>query len=167
VSSFVCRSCQTTHRESPLCLGPDAPASWEAIPEPERASRGRLTDDLCEIDNQHFFVRGRLEVPIRDSDQVFAWLLWSSLSQESYGRTRALWSTAGREREPGYFGWLNSRLPGYPDTLNLKLLVHTRPVGERPSLELEPTEHPLSVEQREGITWERVHQLVHLSHGGA
>src|SRR5262249_51181402 len=140
---------------------------WETIPEHERSHRGHLTDDLCEIDNSHFFIRGRLEVPIHGGDQPFVWLLWSSLSQRNYGRTRALWSTVGREREPAYFGWLNSRLPGYPDTLSLKLMVHTRPVGQRPALELEPTDHPLSVEQREGVTWERVHQLVHLSYGGA
>jgi len=38
-------------------------------------------------------------------------------------------------------------------------LVHTHPVGVRPEIELEPTEHPLAVEQREGITWERVDEI--------
>lgn len=41
-------------------------------------------------------------------------------------------------------------------TLNLKTHVHTRPVGERPCVELEPTDHPLAVEQRTGITLDRV-----------
>ena len=46
--------------------------------------------------------------------------------------------------------WL--RLPCYPDTVNLKTNVHTRAVGERPFIDVEPTDHPLAVEQRNGIT---------------
>jgi hypothetical protein len=40
--------------------------------------------------------------------------------------------------------------------LSLKTMVHTQPVGVRPSIELEPTDHPLAIEQREGITVARV-----------
>ena len=35
--------------------------------------------------------------------------------------------------------------------------VHQRPPGLRPTLELEPTDHPLAVHQREGI---RVYDLI-------
>ncbi len=44
-------------------------------------------------------------------------------------------------------------------TLNLKTHVHSRPVGERPYVELEPTDHPLAVEQRTGITVDRVREI--------
>jgi hypothetical protein len=47
----------------------------------------------------------------------------------------------------------------YPTTLNLALNVHTRPIGQRPFLEVEPTDHPLAVEQREGITLDRVREI--------
>ena len=166
--SFTCRTCEVEQDELPLCFGADAPATWDALPESERSKRSRLTDDVCEIDGQHFFIRGRLEIAIHGSNRAFAWLVWSSLSESNYRRAQDLWSTAGREQEPPYFGWLNSALPGYPSTVNLKVLVHTRPVGERPWVELEPTEHPLSLEQRNGITWQRVHEIVHgVTHGGA
>ena len=161
VTSYKCRTCQVTFDELPLCFGADAPETWDALPDNDRARNGRLTDDVCEIDGQHFFIRGRLEIPIRSSDRVFAWLVWSSLSEVNFRRVQELWSTVGREREDPYFGWLNSALPYSPSTLNLKVLVHTRPVGERPWVELEATDHPLSVEQRDGITWERVHDIVH------
>ena len=58
--------------------------------------------------------------------------------------------------EEPYFGWLSTSIPGYPDTLNLKTHVHTRAIGIRPFIELEPTNHPLAIEQREGITLQRV-----------
>ncbi|MGW5778962.1 DUF2199 domain-containing protein [Streptomyces sp. NPDC003863] len=37
--------------------------------------------------------------------------------------------------------------------------VHTRPIGERPLVELEPTDHVLAVEQRAGITMDRVREI--------
>jgi hypothetical protein len=71
-----------------------------------------------------------------------------------------LWYTPGRESEPPYFGWLSTELFTYPTTtLNLKTSVHTQPVGVRPHIELEATDHPLAIEQREGITWERVQEI--------
>ena len=58
------------------------------------------------------------------------------------------------------FGCLTTELPIYPvSTLSLKTNVRTRPVGERPLIELEPTDHPLAVEQREGITLARVIEI--------
>ena len=91
---------------------------------------------------------------------MFTYLVWSSLSASNYQRARTLSGVADREHEPPYFGWMNSALPGYPNTVSLKVYVHTQRVGERPLVELEPTEHPLAIEQREGITWTRVHELV-------
>ena len=44
-------------------------------------------------------------------------------------------------------------------TTSLNAWVHTQPVGERPLIELEPTAHPLAVEQRTGITLARVQEL--------
>ncbi|MEU5161251.1 DUF2199 domain-containing protein [Streptomyces sp. NPDC020875] len=83
-----------------------------------------------------------------------------SLSRESFSRTSDLWDRPGREAEKPYFGWLTTDLPVYPaTTLNLKTHVHTRPVGERPFVELEPTDHPLAIEQRTGISPERVREI--------
>ena len=87
------------------------------------------------------------------------WLAWVSLSQKNFSRACELWDKAGRENEPPYFGWLSSALPYEPPTLNLKVNLHTRPVGERPFVELEPTGHPLAVEQREGISPAKVQQI--------
>jgi hypothetical protein len=73
-----------------------------------------------------------------------------------------LWETEGRESEPHYFGWVSTTLPCYLDTLNLKAMVHTRPVGQRPYIELEPTDHPLAMEQRNGIDLARVQEIAEL-----
>ena len=142
-----------------MSYGPNAPALWYTMPEEERDKRAELTSDLCFIDDKYFFILGRLEIPVLDAKEVFAWLVWVSLSEKSFARTMVLWEIAGRESEPPFFGWLSTSLPCYPDTLHLKTNVHTRPVGERPFVELEPTDHPLAIEQREGITMKRVQEI--------
>ena len=82
-------------------------------------------------------------------------------------RSSRSWQTPGREKEPPYFGWLCTSLSLYPETVLLKTHVHTRPPGQRPLVELEPTEHPLAVEQRNGITMERVRKIAEaLLHSG-
>ena len=98
---------------------------------------------------------------------MFSWGVWVSLSRENFSRAADLWDTPGRESEKPYFGWLTTELPIYsPSTINLKTHVHTRPIGERPLVELEPTEHPLAVEQRTGITRDRVREIAEaLLHG--
>jgi hypothetical protein len=38
-------------------------------------------------------------------------------------------------------------------------MVHTRAISFRPLIEIEPTEHPLPLEQQDGITMDRVRQI--------
>ena len=59
------------------------------------------------------------------------------------------------------FGWLSNEIRIYrPSTLHLKTNVHFQPLNSRPLIELEATDHPLAVEQRDGITLERAQEIV-------
>lgn len=142
-----------------MSLGCEFPAYWYGIPEEERNQRVLCDGELCVIDGQHFFIKGRLRIPLMDCSTPFEYLVWVSLSEANFKRTIHLWEQPGREAEPAYFGWLSNLLPGYPSTLNLKAAVHTRPVGERPTIELEPTDHPLAQEQLGGVGLARVQQI--------
>jgi hypothetical protein len=61
---------------------------------------------------------------------------------------------------PPMFSWLSTRIPEYTDTLNLKMYAHIQELNWRPHFELERTDHPLSKEYHEGITPERVKQIM-------
>lgn len=156
--SFTCSCCGETH-DLPFSFAFEAPVYWYEIPEAERPRRAVLDEELCVLDGQHFFIKGRILIPVRDNPDPFAWVVWVSLSEASFKRALAIWEQPGRETEPPFFGWLSSEIPGYPSTLNLKTNVHTRPLGERPAVELEPTDHPLAVEQRTGIALARVREI--------
>lgn len=157
--TYTCGNCDTVHEGLPFSYHSPVPAYWLSLPVAEREATGVLGEENCEVDDQHFFIRGIIHIPVLDSDDHFEWGVWVSLSRKSYERTLELWRQPGRESEPPYFGWLQTRLPYSSSTVNLKTLVHTQPVGERPLIELEPTDHPLAVEQREGITLARVRAI--------
>jgi hypothetical protein len=159
---YTCRCCGRYHTELPLHYGAAAPVHWFAIPADERPRRCQLSSDQCVIDDRHFYMVGNLEIPVLDTAELFSWDVWVSLSPANFVRACELWEQPGREAEPPNFGWLSTALPGYPDTVNLKTHVHTREVGRRPRIELEPTDHPLAVEQRAGITWDRVQEIAEL-----
>jgi hypothetical protein len=156
---WSCGSCGKRHDELPLSYRTHAPVYWsEQVSQDENSD---LTADLCVIQGEHFFVQGNIEIPVIDSDQVFVWGVWVSLSHANFSRTLDLWDQDGRENEPSYFGWLSTELADAygRTTVQLKTQVHTRSVGSKPVVEVEPTGHPLAVEQRAGITMARVQQL--------
>ena len=142
--------------------GAEAPCMWFMIPEEERDRRCELTQDQCVVDEKCFFIVGNLEIEVAGENELFSWDVWVSLSERSFLRSCEVWESPDRVSEPPYFGWLSTALPCYPDTLSLKTHVHTRAVGRRPRIELEPTDHPLSVEQREGISRQRVQDIAEI-----
>ena len=156
---WTCRCCGKQFNTLPLSFAPNAPDPLFAIPETERGQRAVLGSDQCIIDDKHFFIRGCLEIPILDCGDSFVWGVWLSLSEASFARIGELWDLDIRDREPPFFGWLCNELSVYPPTFGLKVKIHLRNDGVRPFVELEPTDHPLAVEQRKGIRLERVEEI--------
>jgi hypothetical protein len=157
---FECRVCHERHRDLPA-FAFDAPAQIRVVPPEEEADRVHLTSDTCEIDldGHHRFVRAQLEIPIRQTNDCFSWGVWVSLSEASFARFLELFHDTRRLAGESFFGWFSSALPEYPDTMYLKSRILTREHPLRPLVELEATEHPLSVDQRDGIAVSRAIEL--------
>ncbi|KIL78949.1 hypothetical protein SD77_3750 [Bacillus badius] len=43
-----------------------------------------MNEDLCIIDEEYFFVRGCIEIPVVDGEGPFIWDVWVSLSENSF-----------------------------------------------------------------------------------
>jgi hypothetical protein len=155
---FTCTKCGKVHRGTPT-FGADAPLNYYAVPEPEREKRCSLGTDDCVIDEKWFYVRGCLEIAVHGAHDPFVWGVWVSLSKQSFEKWAACFGDSKRSHVGPFFGWLVAWLKPYPDTMNLKTRVHLRDDGIRPLIELEPTDHPLAVEQRQGITVERLGEI--------
>lgn len=143
-------------------FGAHAPLSYYGVPEEERARRCDLGSDDCVIDKQQYFVRGCIEIPVQGETESFSWGVWVSLSEANFLLWLKYFGEEKRSQVGPFFGWLNAWLKPYPDTIGLKTMVHLRDDGIRPYVELEPTDHPLAIEQRTGITVERVAELYSL-----
>lgn len=157
---WTCPSCGEVHNALPLDFAMQLPDPWLEIDEAERPSRGFANNDACVIDGKWFFMRGCIEIPIVDMDELFVWGAWVSLSAESFERAKELWTATNLENEPAKFGWLCNRIPVYPDTYALHANVRLRSNNLRPAIELHQSDHPLAVEQRQGITRARVEEIV-------
>jgi hypothetical protein len=154
---YTCACCSELHEGFPA-IAFDAPAYWE----PDMTGRPgcRLTSDLCEIEGRDFFVRAVLRLPVLDAEQDFEWGVWVSQSERNFRRLQRPWNVVRQHRIEPTFGYVSNDLPGYGETtLEVTSMLHHQRRGWRPLVELEATDHPLAVEQREGITSARVHEL--------
>jgi hypothetical protein len=155
---FKCPTCDQWHEGFPD-VGYDQPHYAKDIVEPERSGRVFLTSDLCVLDDEFFFVRCILPLKIRGTDDDFMWGIWNSLSKANFLRYQASYDDDMSDWEP-MFGYLSNQLPQYPDTLFLKLMIQTGAKGARPSVQLEPNDHPLAMDQRDGIALEKLLEIV-------
>jgi hypothetical protein len=161
--AFICSVCGEAHEGLPD-IGDEKPYYWYTLPREERDGRARLTEDTCVIDDRDFFIRGVLRLPVRDDEQDFGFGVWVSQKRENFERYVAEPDSA--EIGP-FFGWLSTEIDYYAEsTLSLKTMAHFRGGDARPTIELEQTEHPLAIDQREGITLAKAWEIVHFYTGG-
>lgn len=159
---YVCTCCGQTHDGLPD-LAFDQPAYARDVPENERETRVQLGTDLCVVDDEFYFIRGVIEIPLRGSEEKFGIGAWVSQKASNFQTYVENYDTP--DIGP-FFGWLsNNFLYCGAQALNLKTMVHFRGQGKRPSIELEPIDHPLAVAQRDGLTLEETWNFVHGASG--
>jgi hypothetical protein len=156
--AYHCTTCGDDHDGLPD-VGMHAPDPYLDVPEDERAERTTFTSDRCTVndhDGRQYFIRGVILIPIHGQDEPFGLGAWVSQSRANYERYET------NEEMAPTFGWLVNRIAHYEEnTFLLKTRVLFGLGRERPTIELEPSEHPLAVEQRRGITLARAWEIVH------
>jgi hypothetical protein len=151
---FNCIECGQEHDLEDISFSASEPDQWAMLSPADRA-HSQLNRDSCIIRSEGevaYFVAGALEIPIMGTKSSYTWGVWASVSERSFTEMQEHWFDPEREKFGPYFGWLCTVLPNHPDTMFQKTQVHQRAVGIRPRLELEPTEHPLAIQQRRGIS---------------
>lgn len=156
--AYRCSSCGQLHGELPD-IGSDKPDYWWSVPPIERSFRIDMCEDACDVDGEFFFIRGVLEIPLKDADDRFGFGVWVSQKKENF--QTYLENLESPSIGP-FFGWLNTKISWFEeDTINLKTKAHFRGNGLRPVIVLEPSDHPLAAMQREGITLDEAWKIVH------
>ncbi|MDR3676206.1 MAG: DUF2199 domain-containing protein [Acidobacteriota bacterium] len=169
---WKCSNCEEWHTGPCLDFGFDSPHYWRK--EHETASHGVefspnllksrpktfLNDDYCAIDDNDFFMRGLIHLPIIGAAETFRWGVWGSLSRQNFETLLKMHKDPARIDLPVMFSWLSSQISEYPETLSLKMHARIQPPGLCPHFALEPTDHPLSQEYYRGISAERVRKIM-------
>jgi len=158
IFSFKCSACGKIHEGAPS-FAFQAPDPYLEQPK-ERQEAGKLETDTCwyeDDDGIQYFIRVCLEIPIQGVSEPFLWGVWVSLSQKSFERYLETYDSP--DTHDRYFGWFCNRLPYYADTYALKTLVHPRRGNTRPYIELEDTDHPLSIDFRQSISIQRAQEI--------
>ncbi len=161
--SFKCSGCGKTHRGAPS-FSFSRPAETCTIPKTEYDRRVYLTKDLCSIDESSFYIRGKLNIPIRDSDEYFHWGVWVKQTRESFYRYL---ESYGRDQTGDHsYGWLSAdfyldkRWRARHTDRMLKSDVHWGGAGQQPEIFIfESEDHPLAYDQRNGISWDHAVEL--------
>ena len=164
MSQYRCGICGKKHSPLPMDIAQQYPHDYFSIPPQEREQRIQVTSDLCVIDNNRFFIRGYLPIPVFVDKQEFGWGLWVEVEPSSFDQYLELYNADGAGEAP-FRGRLSAQLKCYePSVYKLPVNVHLRGVNERPLLLFSDlVEHPLAKEQRQGITIERVHEILRQS----
>lgn len=162
VFEFRCGDCGEMHRGSPS-FGYNKPPLYFTVPETERSERVQLTADTCAIDDDTYFIRGLLELPIHEVDEPFAWGVWVTQSHDSF--TRYVETFDQDQSGDSSFGWLAVTMPGYieisedREPVTLACDVEWRSSGQRPLIVPQECDHPLYNDYVNGMSWERAIDL--------
>ena len=165
---WVCSKCGEWHDGVPFSFAADSPDPYANLSEAERAKRTVLGTDQCVIDDKLFFIRGCLEIPIIGSPDPFILGLWVNVFRDHYEAIAGSWDTPGRELNQGPFkGRLSNSLKAYREAFNLEVTLKIQPVGVRPLIYVDEPNHPLALEQENGITIKRAQEIASIAlHAG-
>jgi hypothetical protein len=165
---IICVSCGKRHFGI-FDLGFDRPAIWTDAMDLKPSGDDLLgshfiSDDLCVDRGENYFVRCVLEIPILGLKMGrFGYGVWSSLSRQNFQSYVSNFEKGLQTNESPWFGWFSNSLKGYPQTLELKCDVYPQANGDRPLIQLQQSDHPLFIEQQEGISIDRLFEIYRLN----
>jgi hypothetical protein len=159
---YTCTVCGAFHDSEVRDIRMTLPEPVFRLDERERDERAWVGEDssvLRDDDGERYFVRGLLELPVRNADDRFAYGVWVEVGGEVFSALGKLWhDPEGHLHEP-FAGTLANELMPYRDTVGLPVDLRLRDVRVLPLVELSSGEHPLVRDQHAGISDHHAHEL--------
>jgi len=156
---FVCSVCGEFHAERLLDIRLALPEPIHALDEGERARRAWLAEDFAVLDERHFYLRGLLEIPVLELDSRFGYGVWLEVQQEDFQYLLEHWGDPAQDSFDPVAATLANELAPYDGTEGLHVAVQPVSAESLPSVRLLADEHPLCLDQRNGISAARSEEL--------
>jgi hypothetical protein len=154
---FVCSVCGEHHDERLLDIRLGLPHDIHVLDDDARARRAWLADDFAVLDDERFFVRGLLELPIPGLDDRFAYGTWLEVSMADFQELMRRWHD--EEQFAAVECTLANELEPYRATVGLRATLRATAPDRLPAVELAAAPHELVRAQRAGITVDRSDEL--------
>ena len=158
----VCPDCGAEYDLSDMEPSYQWPDAYLAVPVEERAFRTLPSKDACGVRDaedicRQYFLRVSLPIPVRGEQEPCSWGVLVEIDATANARTRELWDDPEQHKEPQFQGTLANALKGYEHTMGLEGHVQLTGPTSVPTFTLPlGLDHPLAIEQREGVFPERV-----------
>jgi hypothetical protein len=159
---YTCTVCGAYHDSEVRDIRMSLPEAVFRLDEDERDERAWVGEDssvLHDDEGERYFVRGLLELPLRNADDRFAYGVWVELDAADFTALGELWRDPDGHRHEPFAGTLASELTPYRDTVGLPVDLWLREVELLPRVELSAGEHPLVRDQHAGISDHHAHEL--------
>ena len=153
-----CSQCGRVHSSSELELIFKRPDAVVALPEGQRRSEVKESDDLCAIRSERFFIRAVLPLPVREWEDPYRIGVWVELEQSAFDRVLQLWEDPAQDKEPPFNAVLANDIPSFRSTCGLQVRLKLTSPKTRPNVLVPESEHPLHREQCLGITTHRANE---------
>jgi hypothetical protein len=155
--AFTCSVCGQHHDERLLDIRLGLPGDIHALDPDERQRRAWLADDFAVLDDERFFVRGLLELPIPELHDRFAYGTWCEVEMPDFQELMRRWHSD--EQFAPVRCVLANELDPYFDTTGLRATLHATSPDKLPTVQLDESPHELALDQRAGITADRSDEL--------
>lgn len=160
---FVCGCCGQTFEDWPPDVSfvrPDV--VWKMDPD-QRKDRVWESSDLCALDDNTFFIRGVLYLPLREHDDKWGIGLWAQVSQEDFERYMRLYNEDGVDEAP-FEGSIANRMPAFGGLIGEKVQVRMGNAAQRPSFLAVPNEgistSQIAMVQMNGLDDKDLHKII-------
>jgi hypothetical protein len=159
---YTCSVCGAYHDDEVRDIRMTLPEPVFRLDERERAERAWVGEDssvLRDDGGERYFVRGLLELPLRNADDRFAYGVWVEVGEDDFSALDKLWRDPDGHLHAPFAGRLANELTPYRGTVGLPVGLRLRDVRVLPLVELETGDHPLVRDQLAGISDHHAHEL--------
>lgn len=131
------------------------PDSIACMSEEDIESQCRYTNDYIVCDEEYFYVRCTIPLPVQESDRDYAIGAWAQVSSNSFNRICELWSDEDQSNEPPIHGLLANDVHLNTNSENSEIEVQLTGASTRPIITIKDASCSLYNEQQSGITMYR------------
>jgi hypothetical protein len=158
---WTCAVCGKLHGDLPMDIAFQRPQQFFEVPEVDRADRiwmnAAANADFCVLDAKVFLVRAFRPIQV-EGNRTFRFGVWVRVDEAAFSTYHSC--ARDLDNPPSYAGYLASEVPAYPKTLDLSARVQLAGHNDRPTIKLDVCDHPLVLEQQNGITLLLVHEIL-------